>query len=151
MLKQTRTAAKMPELTPGAGHSQHRPQGRSCADSSCTHVLTAPAGAAGVSSRMQVSPTAFLSISSTCNAQQTVNKVIHIAHVLRHLICSNHVLRRPLTAISDHNFQQGASKARGPSANGQRATEGTCCPEITAASSRQRPHPVLDMQHFPSA
>lgn len=149
VLKQTQTAAKMPELDPGAGDSQHKPQGRSCADSSCAHVLTAPAGAAGVSSRMHVSPTAFLSISSTCNAQQsTVNKVIDTAHLPSIRFAPNMSYVEPLSATSDHNFQKGASKALSPSANSQRATEGTGCPEFTAATSRQRPTPILGTQHF---
>lgn len=57
-----------------AGRSQTRQHGRSCSLSGA-QALTAPAGAAGVSSRTHTSPLASLSISSTWCTQTTACKV----------------------------------------------------------------------------
>ncbi len=49
-----------------ARRRQHMPHGRSCCAAAASGAQTDPAGAAGVSSRTHASPSALLSISSTC-------------------------------------------------------------------------------------
>ena len=100
-----------------ARRRQHMPHGRSCCAAAASGAQTDPAGAAGVSSRTHASPSALLSISSTCTPRRAASRATH-AHASQPGALptrrTTQAQRPPATRASPQ--PQGAGPARWPPA-----------------------------------